>query len=109
MSATGSRGRDQPRHRRVSEDGRRVSQVSLDGSHGVPGQQRLGMRDDDGVIVHVHHPAGRIGSLGDLMSVLGGRQAGPDVEVLPDALPGQPGHGTSEEQPVFPARSRSWG
>jgi len=65
------------------------------------GQQRAGVRQDQRVTVHVHHP--RLGGdgLGHLVGTAGGRQARADIQELPDhALPGQVANRAGEEGTV---------
>jgi hypothetical protein len=69
--------------------GRRVGQdVGLDvggAAFGRGGQQGPRVREDQRIVVYVDDAAGRLGRLGDLVDVAGGRQSGPNVEELPDA------------------------
>ncbi|GGT59709.1 hypothetical protein GCM10010256_16100 [Streptomyces coeruleorubidus] len=63
-------------------------------------QQRLGVPEDDRIVVRVHHPGLRDDPLDDLVEVRLGRNAGADVEELPDASPGQQPGGAVHEQAV---------
>jgi hypothetical protein len=89
---------------RSGQDGVRVVQVGLDVvARTLPGalQQGLGMQQHDGVVVDVDDPAVRRLALGDLVGVVRGRDAGADVEELPDAgLPGQVPHRPGQELAV---------
>jgi hypothetical protein len=71
----------------------RVAHVGFNvagGTAGGAGQQRAGMHQHERVVVHVDDPRLRRYLLSDLVSVVGGRQAGADVEELPDpGLAGQ--------------------
>ena len=60
------------------------------------------MRDGDGVDVGVDDPGVRVGLLGDLVHVALGRDAGADVEELPDARGAEEPHGVAEELAVGP-------
>jgi len=48
-------------------------------------QQRTGVGQDHRIVVHVDHVGLRRDRLGDLVGVVRGRDAGADVEELPDA------------------------
>jgi hypothetical protein len=72
----------------TGEDLARVAQVGVDvfgGTTRVAGQQRPGMGEHNWVVVGIDDPAFRRDGLGDLMGVARGRDAGADVEELPDA------------------------
>jgi hypothetical protein len=78
--------------------------VHVGGGHGgvvVGGEDRATVREDDRVDVDVDDP--RVGGdlLRDLVGVPGRRQAGPDVDELPDPLPGHVPHGTPQERAVL--------
>ena len=98
--------RDQPLQGGIGQDGVWVGQIPLQGDHACAGQQRAGVRDHHWVPVDVGHPAVRVSGLGDLVGVLRGGQPAADVDELPDALPGQPGDGGGQEQPVLPGPHR---
>ena len=67
---------DQPLDLGAAEDAVGVAHVRLDdGGVGVLLQQRAAVRQDDGVVVDVHHPGLRVDLLGDLVDVVLGRQA----------------------------------
>jgi len=83
-----------------------VGQIPLQGDNVRAGQQRAGVRDHHRVPVDVGHPAVRVSGLGELVGVLRGGQPAADVDELPDALPGQPGDGAGQEQPVLPGPHR---
>jgi hypothetical protein len=71
----------------------------------VKSSSRASVREHDGVVVHVHHPALRRDGLGDLVGVACGRDAGADVEKLPDPrLPGEVADNPAQEGPVGPGR-----
>ena len=75
------------RLRRPVQDRAGVAQVGVEvvgGAFRGAGEQRAGVRQHDGVVVHVDHPALGGDGLGDLVAVGRGRDAGPDVEELPD-------------------------
>jgi hypothetical protein len=60
-----------------------VAQVGVDvggPAIGRRGEQRPGVREHDGVVVHVHDPGLRAGLLRDLVHVGRGGDAGADVE-----------------------------
>jgi hypothetical protein len=63
-------------------------------------QQCAGMRQHQRIVVDVHDPRLRGEPLRDLVGVVGGRQAGADVEELPDALVDQIADAAGEELPV---------
>jgi PAS domain S-box-containing protein len=90
----------------LSQDPAGIAGVGLDvggGALGGAGQQRPGVREDDRVVVHVDDPGFRRDLLGDLVRVIGGGQAGPDIQELPDpGLTGQVLHGPAQEGPVGP-------
>jgi len=70
---------------------------------GRGGQQGPRVSEDQGVVVAVHDPAGRVDGLGDLVHAVRRRQPGADVEELPDARLGrQVPHGPAQERPVLP-------
>jgi hypothetical protein len=54
------------------------------------------------VIVHIHHPRGRIHRLGDLVRVLRSRKAGSKVEELIDARLRHVPHGAAGQRAVDP-------
>ena len=57
------------------------------------------------VVIDVGHPGARCDLGGDLVHVPGGRDAGTDVDDLPDArLADQEPHGPLQERPVGPRR-----
>ena len=67
----------------------------------VAGQQGAGVGEHDRVVVHVDDPGLRRDRLGDLVGVARRRDAGADVEELPDPrLGGQVADGAAEERPV---------
>ena len=73
--------------RGLLEEQARVAQVGVEVSRRAvrpAGQQGAGVHQDQGVVVGVDDPAARRDPLGHLMSVIGSRQPGPDVEELPD-------------------------
>jgi len=64
-----------------------------------------GVREDEGVVVHVDHARFRGDGLGHLVRVARGRQAGADVQELPDPgprrqVPDRP----AQERPVGPSQ-----
>ena len=68
------------------------------------------MGQHDGVVVDVDDPAVRRHALGHLVGVVGGRDAGADVEELPDAqLGGEEADRTAEEGAVGPDREHQVG
>jgi hypothetical protein len=69
------------------EDRAGVAQVGVQvvgGTLRSAGEQRAGVRQHDGVVVHVDHPAAGGHGLRDLVGVGRRGDAGPDVEELPD-------------------------
>jgi hypothetical protein len=67
------------------------------------GQQGAGVGQDQGIVVHVDDPGVGGDSLGDLVGVVGGRQAGADVQELANlGLTGQVADGAGEELPGGP-------
>jgi hypothetical protein len=63
-------------------------------------EQDAGVDQDEGVFIDVDDPGLRDQPLGDLVGVVGGGQAGADVEELADArLPGQETDHAGEERP----------
>jgi hypothetical protein len=67
----------------------------------MAGQQRAGVREDDRVVVHVDDPGLRRDRLGDLVGAARGRDAGADVEELPDPrLAGEVTDGPAEKRAV---------
>ncbi len=95
---------EQPSHLGMAEDHLGLSQVRQHGDRGgVVGQQRVGMHVHDRVVVDVGHAHIRRDSLGDLVDVALGRQAGADVEEQADAgIGGQVAHCALQERPVLP-------
>ena len=93
---------------RVGQDLLRVPQVGVEvvaGALRAALQERLGVRQHDGVVVDVDDPAVRRGALGDLVGVVRGRDPGADVEELPDPrLGGQEAHRPGQERAVGPHR-----
>jgi hypothetical protein len=89
---------------RVGEDLGRLAQVGLDhGGVRVVLQHEPAVRHRDLVVVHVDDARAGRGRLGDLVNVLLGGDAGPDVEELPDAgLASQVPDGPAEKRPVGP-------
>ena len=68
----------------------------------VVGQQGPRVGEHDRVVVHVDDPGRRVDPLGDLMGVVGRRDAGPDVEELVDpGLACQELHCSAEESSVL--------
>lgn len=63
-------------------------------------QKRLGVSEDDRIVVGVHHAGVGGDGLDDLVKVRGGRNSGTDVEELTDALSRQHSGGTMHEVPV---------
>ena len=60
------------------------------------------MGQDQGIVVHVDDLGLRGHALGDLMGIVRGRQAGPDIQELADpGLAGQVPHHPPEEQAVL--------
>ncbi len=89
---------------RVRQDRARIAQVRVE-VVGRPlrraGEQRPGMGEHDRVVVHVDHAAVLRHRLGHLVGVVRGRDAGTDVEELPDPrLGGQEPHHAGQERPV---------
>src|SRR6266851_4262267 len=65
------------------------------------------MRRDHRVVVDIYDPRGRVGSVRYVMHVAACRQAGADVEELPDTgLTRQETHRAAEELSVIPCRYR---
>ena len=85
----------------VVEDGRGVAGIGLDhgGVRGV-GQHGPAVRDRDRVEVHVDHPTGRVGLLGDLVHVADRRDARADVEELGDPGLAEEVHRAAQERAV---------
>lgn len=100
---------DKARDFGMGEQVRQAGQVALDGGDPVACQDRGRMPDDHRVDVGVDDPAGRGDALRGLVSVTGGRQARPNVQELPDALPGHPRHRTDKEVPVLPGQPGKMG
>jgi hypothetical protein len=106
----GDRPAEIERPRGALEDRVRVPKVRLDViglALGAAGQQRLGVAEHHRVIIGVDDP--RLGSdpLRDVVGVVGRRQAGPDIEELPDALAiRQLVHRVDQEQPRGPGDQR---
>src|SRR5256885_15422805 len=71
----------------VIEDGVGLAQVGVDVGGGPAvqsvGQQSSGVGEDDGVVVDVDDAGGGVDRLGDFVDVVGGGNAGADVEELP--------------------------
>ena len=90
--------------RRLRQDLLRVAQVGVDVVQGAlrgTGEQRLGVQQHDRVVVHVDHAAAGRHGLRYLVGVVRGRDAGADVEELPDpGLGGQEPHHPGEERAV---------
>jgi hypothetical protein len=90
------------------QDELRVPQVGLDVAGGALGgavEQRPGVQQHHRVVVHVDHAAVRRDRLRDLVHVLHGRQAGAEVEELPDAgLGGQETDHPGQKRPARPGR-----
>src|SRR4029453_6609390 len=88
------------------QDRPRVPQIAVDVGRPAlrpAGQQLVGVGEDDGVVVNIDDAGFGRGPLGHLVDLVAGRDAGADVEVLPDAgLGGQIAHGLTEEIPVGP-------
>jgi UDP-N-acetylmuramoyl-tripeptide--D-alanyl-D-alanine ligase len=94
---------DQPGQPVIAEDPCGVAHVARHGDHsGAPGEQAAGVRDHHRVVVHVGHPGLRVSVPGDVVRVQRGRQAGPDVDELPDAAARHVADGPAEELPVLP-------
>jgi D-alanine-D-alanine ligase len=91
---------------RLLQDRRRVLQVGVQVGAGAfrrTGQQRPGVREHDGIVVHVDDPAFRGHRLRDLVGVVGRRDPGAQVEELPDpALRDEVADRAAEEFPVGP-------
>jgi hypothetical protein len=68
----------------VLQDGVGVAQVGLDDRRVVTGFPGPGVGQHHGVVVDVDHPGRRLDRLRDLVHVAPGRQAGAEVEKLPD-------------------------
>jgi hypothetical protein len=88
-----------------------IAQVGLDHRHPRRSafHPRLGVADDDMVVVHVHNAGIRGGGLRYLVHVFLGGQTGADVEELADSRVRQDPHDPGEELPVLPARQRTAG
>ena len=86
------------------EDRIRIAQIRIDVLRGAglaAVGQGAGVREHDGIVVHVHHPGVGRDRLGDLMGVPCGGDAGPDVQELPNPrLGGEIVDRTAEERPV---------
>jgi hypothetical protein len=99
--------------RRASEDLAGVAGVGVNvlGSPGrVAGEQRPGMNENDRVIVDVDDPAPRRHRLSHLVRVIRRRNAGADVQELPDpCLCGQEPHHARLVGPVGASRLRDGG
>jgi alditol oxidase len=97
----------------LAEDGAGVAQVGVDvlgGPRVAAGEQRAGVGEHDRVVVHVHHTGLRRDRLGDLVGVARRRDAGADVEELPDPrLGGEVADDAAEERPVGPRGERPLG
>ena len=90
----------------IGQDRIRIGQIPLQGDHARAGRQRAGVRDHHRALVDVGHPAVRVSGPGELVGVVRGGQPAADVDELPDALPGEPGDGAGQEQPVLPGPHR---
>ena len=81
---------------RLRQDRAQIAQVGVDvvgGARGGAGEQRPGVGEHDRVMVHICDAAVRRHRLRDLVRVIRGRDAGADVEELPDPrLGGQETH-----------------
>jgi len=92
--------------RGIRQDLLRFTQVCLDvrgAARYRRSQQRASVRQDERIVVGVHNAAGGRDPLGDLMGVTGARQAGANVEKLPDTrFAGQVADRAREELPVLP-------
>jgi len=88
---------------RVPGDRVRIAQVAVDDrGAGHPMQHVARVRDDHRVVVDVHHAAVRRLRARHLVHVAHRRQAGPDVEELPDPeVAGEVADGPPEEEPVL--------
>jgi hypothetical protein len=85
----------------VGQDRGGVAQVGLDDSRvWIVGQQPSAERHGDRVLVYVHHACVRGDVLRDLVHIADGREAGAEVDELPDALAGQEPHGAAQEGAV---------
>ena len=59
------------------------------------------MDEHHGIVVHINHPAAGLHALGDLVGVVRRRDAGADVQKLPDARhPRQVAHRIGQESPL---------
>ncbi|EGJ75294.1 putative hydrolase/lactonase [Streptomyces sp. Tu6071] len=89
-----------------------LAQVGLHvvgGALGGADEERAGVREDDGVVVHVDDPRLGRDALRDLVRVVGGGDARTDVEELPDALRGEVFDGAAEEGAVGADRGHDAG
>ena len=89
----------------AGDDGRGIVHVCVNvvgGTLGRTGQQGPRVRQYQGVVVHVDDLGFRRHALGDLVGIVGGRQAGSDIKELADpGLPGQVPYHPPEEQAVL--------
>ena len=90
-------------HPRIVQDRPRVTYVPRHGERAfVPGQQRAGVSQDEGITVHVDGACPRGDGMGDLVHILCSRQTGAEVEELVHPRSGQPGDRAGQERPVPP-------
>ena len=102
------RDRDRPgevkQPSRLVQDPACVTQVAVDEgglAFRAADQQRAGVGQDHRIVVHVDHAGRRGDRLGDLVGVVRGRDAGTDVEELPNAgLGRQVAHRATQERTV---------
>jgi hypothetical protein len=102
------RDRDRPgevkQPSRLVQDPACVTQVTVDVgglAFRAADQQRAGVGQDHRIVVHVDHAGRRRDRLGDLVGVVRGRDAGADVEELPNAgLGRQVAHRATQERTV---------
>jgi hypothetical protein len=84
-------GIDQRAQIRMPQHAVRVTQVPEDDADPVmAGQQVAGLLPDHGIIIHIDDPAARVHEMHHLVGVADGRQPGPDIDELADALLGYP-------------------
>src|SRR5262249_19734409 len=98
---------DQPVQVGIAQDRLRVTRVADQGDYaGALGEQRLGVPDDQEVVIEVGDLGVRGYALGDLVGVDHGGQPRADVDELPDARVRHIAHRAVQELPVLPGHLR---